>query len=125
MNSCNSLMTASAATRARAKDQAALQKLVVELRSIVLSASNPPPRLPPPAPSDERPPCKTKRRLDAKAEAAKPPTLAQEIPPLETLSKEGSEVAGKKKKKKKKRSVLANQGNPHHVNNCTFNGFPR
>jgi hypothetical protein len=35
-------------------------------------------------------------------------------------SKEGSEagIGGKKKPKKKKRSVLANQSNPHHVDNC-------
>lgn len=30
----------------------------------------------------------------------------------------GSGTGGKKKPKKKKRSVLANQSNPHHVNNC-------
>jgi len=33
-------------------------------------------------------------------------------------SEEGSGVGGKKKTKKKKRSVLANQSNPHHVDNC-------
>jgi hypothetical protein len=42
-------------------------------------------------------------------------------------SKEGSEadggIGGKKKPKKKKRSVLANQSNPHHVDNCRLNDF--
>ena len=33
-------------------------------------------------------------------------------------SEEGSGIGGKKKTKKKKRSVLANQSNPHHVDNC-------
>ena len=33
-------------------------------------------------------------------------------------SEEGSGAGGKKKTKKKKRSVLANQSNPHHVDNC-------
>lgn len=33
-------------------------------------------------------------------------------------SEAGSGVGGKKKTKKKKRSVLANQSNPHHVDNC-------
>lgn len=39
-------------------------------------------------------------------------------------SKEGSEagIGGKKKPKKKKRSVLANQSNPHHVDNCKLQG---
>jgi hypothetical protein len=38
-------------------------------------------------------------------------------------SEEGSGVGGKKKTKKKKRSVLANQSNPHHVDNCKL-AFP-
>jgi len=39
-------------------------------------------------------------------------------------SEEGSGVGGKKKTKKKKRSVLANQSNPHHVDNCKL-ALPR
>jgi hypothetical protein len=42
-------------------------------------------------------------------------------PMRKTNSSQGSETAaGKKKPKKKKRSVLANQSNPHHVDNCKF-----
>ena len=35
-------------------------------------------------------------------------------------SEETTTGSGKKKQKKKKRSVLANQSNPHHVDNCTL-----
>jgi hypothetical protein len=77
-------------------------------------------------------------KAKTKAEPAKPavsgqietlvttsgPTQAdkENIPMSSNNSSQGSEetATGKKKPKKKKRSVLANQSNPHHVDNCTF-----
>lgn len=69
--------------------------------------------------TEDKPPSKNKRKLDKKAEL---PLVTPQVasPPLsQTPSRDGS-VKTKKKSKKKKRSVLANQSNPHHVDNCKF-----
>jgi hypothetical protein len=83
-------------------------------------------------------PTKAKRRMDPKTDGTAPPAAAAigaeagdagageapkeggEMERTGSGSKEGSEagIGGKKKPKKKKRSVLANQSNPHHVDNC-------
>jgi hypothetical protein len=45
-------------------------------------------------------------------------------PPAAVTSAEAT-IQAKQKLKKKKRSVLANQGNPHHVGNCERSPFVR
>ena len=103
--------------RARAKDRAALHKLVVDLRGIALSAK--PPVKPVTTTTVEKPPQKAQRTIQKRPP---PPQSALEntVPLSQTPSKESDAPSGKskQKKKKKKRSVLANQGNPHHVDNC-------
>ncbi|WVQ80229.1 hypothetical protein IAT38_002334 [Cryptococcus sp. DSM 104549] len=134
---------ASASMRARAREQAALLKLAYELRGVVLATSKPlPPVLKAPpvasaAQAEDKPPSKNKRKLDKKAEqkaAPAPPASSSaasapaqgtstpapalaSTPMTQASSKDTDAVKGKKKPKKKKRSVLANQSNPHHVDN--------
>lgn len=139
---------ASDLVRKRAKDKAALNKLVNDLRTIVLTTKPPQPQVQTHTQTDSRAssddedaPSKTRRKIidravpivkdgvhatgapgpgaaavaDAsKADPAAVGTMSK------TNSSQGSESVqtGKKKPKKKKRSVLANQSNPHHVDNC-------
>jgi hypothetical protein len=95
-------MIAGALHRERTREKAALQRLAVELRSLLsLTITK----------NDLESPSKTKRKVDVE-----PPVNLEK-----TVSKESSEVGSagtKKKPKKKKRSALANQSNPHHVDNC-------
>lgn len=67
--------------------------------------------------TEDRPPSKNKRKLDKKAEPLLVASQTASSPLSQTTSRDGS-VKTKKKTKKKKRSVLANQSNPHHVDNC-------
>ena len=157
-------MTASGASRSTLKDRAALQKLIVDLKAIVLSSPNPPPPLSDLL-ADETQPSKTRRRIDRvknAASATSKPTTKSQTPaskekasgqPTETSEKSEAQTqpmsktpsmattdsketnlqtpptpsiapsGAKKKPKKKKRSVLANQGNPHHVDNCQLLGY--
>ncbi|WWD19125.1 hypothetical protein CI109_103583 [Kwoniella shandongensis] len=111
-------MECQASMRARAREQGALLKLAHELRGVVLSMNKPASVVQTTTTtttttnsSDDKPPSKTKRKLDKKVEPAQAPLMTPEP------SKDGSEGKTKNKSKKKKRSVLANQSNPHHVNN--------
>lgn len=107
---------ASVAMRNKIRDQAALRKLVNDLRSITLSAK-PAPKPVQIGSSLEKPPQKTQR-----TSTRNPESLAVKASPslTRTPSKDSEPPSskGKSKKKKKKRSVMANQGNPHHVDNC-------
>lgn len=67
--------------------------------------------------AEDKPPSKNKRKLDKKAEPLLVTSQTASSPLSQTPSNDGS-VKAKKKTKKKKRSVLANQSNPHHVDNC-------
>jgi hypothetical protein len=93
---------------------------------MVIASSKLPVIIPAALNTEEKPPSKTKRRVDKKVESTAQPLVAPSEPTVsasmsKSSSKDGSEVAGgKKKPKKKKRSVLANQSNPHHVDNCGF-----
>jgi len=102
--------------RARAKDRAALHKLIVDLRGIALSAK--PPVKPVTTMSIDKPPQKAQRTIQKRTTPQS--ALEHTVPLSQTPSKESDAPSGKgkQKKKKKKRSVLANQGNPHHVDNC-------
>lgn len=127
------LTAASAALRARAKDRAALHKLVVDLRAIALTAK-PPPKATNVSTNADKPPQKTQRTTTSSAAAKKAPTapeketvLPNSVPLSQSVSKESDPASSgktKTKKKKKKRSVLANQGNPHHVDNCESTAPP-
>lgn len=98
----------------KARDEAALHKLVVDLRAIALTAKPVTKPLSASSQSD-KPPAKT-ARTNKRIEPVSP-AVPDPIPLSQTVSKE-SDSKLKTKKKKKKRSVLANQGNPHHVDNC-------
>jgi hypothetical protein len=93
--------SASKGLRATARDQTALVKLAVVLRTITQTV-----KPNPPAPIVEEP------------KEHKAPPVKVEVEMSKTNSSQGSDIATKKKSKKKKRSVLANQSNPHHVDNC-------
>ncbi|OCF31564.1 hypothetical protein I316_06763 [Kwoniella heveanensis BCC8398] len=114
---------ASRALRAKMKQKTALLRLADELRDLILAANKstitttttttmtttttpgPTPASPPPS----------ENQLQTHAEAQ---AQAQSQPMSQAPSKDSTETSkGKKKPKKKKRSVLANQSNPHHVNN--------
>ncbi|OWT38552.1 hypothetical protein C366_04485 [Cryptococcus neoformans Tu401-1] len=107
---------ASASIRARAREQAALLKLAYELRGVVLATNKPAPVTRALSATEDRPPSKNKRKLDKKAEPLLVASQTASSPLSQTTSRDGS-VKTKKKTKKKKRSVLANQSNPHHVDN--------
>ncbi|RXK35069.1 hypothetical protein M231_07689 [Tremella mesenterica] len=145
---------ASILSRAMTRDKLALQKLILDLRTIVLSSTTPPPPLSDFL-SDDGEPIKTKRRLEQKALNHKeeneqidsrPVSTPEKVlnidtkTPSESTNKSSPSVSsngkespetnttpssqpktGKKKPKKKKRSVLANQSNPHHVDNYRSN----
>ena len=128
----HALTTASAAMRARARDRAALHKLVVDLRAIALTAK-PPPKATNVSTNVDKPPQKTQRTTTSttaakKAVAPEKESVQPNSAPLsQTVSKESDPASSgktKTKKKKKKRSVLANQGNPHHVDNCESDDSP-
>lgn len=81
---------------------------------------------------DMRQPDKTKRKTYSKGTDAEKATLVEVPEPIneaeklgepmsKTTSKDSTDESGKKKTKKKKRSALANQSNPHHVDNCECN----
>jgi len=119
--------------RQRKKDQAAVRKLAFDLRALVLSSgrttaplktssstdnSNASPLAPTTAvttPEKKTTPSSTL----LKPELALTRNVSRDSIPVPASESNGSEETSKKKKpKKKKRSVLANQANPHHVNNC-------
>ena len=122
------LSAASTAADARARDRAALQKLVLTLRTIIRSTSKQPPLLQTTTDTDEAPSNKTKRRSIPTVEQPRTEDSGKTLIKIidgETKDnasfKDSSEVMTRKvKPKKKKRSVLANKSNPHHVNNCTY-----
>ncbi|WVO14365.1 hypothetical protein L204_101998 [Cryptococcus depauperatus] len=109
-------MESSSAMRARAREQAALLKLAYELRAVVLATNKPSPVITSSAGTEDKPPNKTKRKLDKKAEILSDTPQPASISLSQTLSSNDC-IKTKKKTKKKKRSVLANQSNPHHVDN--------
>ncbi|ORY35486.1 hypothetical protein BCR39DRAFT_591955 [Naematelia encephala] len=123
---------ASTTLRARTKEQAALQRLVVHLRAVILSSSKLPSSVTSTGPPASIAASSVKQKADNSAELA--PTSRPIPPKIEPVglkeaefpktastdskeSKNASGTNGKKKPKKKKRSVLANQSNPHHVDN--------
>ncbi|KAL0247126.1 hypothetical protein I308_104161 [Cryptococcus tetragattii IND107] len=94
-----------------------------EMECQVLATNKPAPVTRESSSTEDKPPSKNKRKLDKKAEL---PLVTPQIasPPLsQTPSRDGS-VKTKKKSKKKKRSVLANQSNPHHVDNYPYEPWP-
>lgn len=97
------------------RDEAALHKLVVDLRAIAVTAKPVTKALTPTVTSD-KPPAKS-ARTSKRIEHVSPAPAPEPVPLSQTASKD-SDGKVKTKKKKKKRSVLANQGNPHHVDNC-------
>ncbi|WVQ77688.1 hypothetical protein IAR50_007378 [Cryptococcus sp. DSM 104548] len=136
---------ASTTLRSRVKEQGALLKLAYELRGIVLATHKPTSVVKSTTvpPAEDKPPSKNKRKIDRKHEASAPipasgpvhaPALVAPTPATDptstpvpaqrpaspaisqTISRD-EDGKPKKKPKKKKRSVLANQGNPHHVDN--------
>ena len=132
--------------REGAKARAALQRLAIELRHILLTVkpTTTTSITDSPRGGDDTSPNKTKRKTEGKVATpantgeagsqvvdtgaeAKHGTGGDSIERVVSGSKDGSEggsgTGGKKKPKKKKRSVLANQSNPHHVNNCKFRSF--
>nr|XP_018261562.1 uncharacterized protein I303_06000 [Kwoniella dejecticola CBS 10117]OBR83720.1 hypothetical protein I303_06000 [Kwoniella dejecticola CBS 10117] len=122
---------ASTSLRAKAKEQSALLKLANELRSLIITANKTSPVSSAGTVDDgDKSPSKTRRKLanrDTNVPAATPSTNAKEEsqPMSQSQSKDSNETkttangggGTKKKPKKKKRSVLANQSNPHHVDN--------
>lgn len=127
--------------REGAKARAALQRLANELRHILLTVKPKTAALADQpvqeggSPEHKRQTARRSKKADsgalptqtAEAEAAKSlpdaaTTGGEQLERVGSGSKDGSEggsgSGGKKKPKKKKRSVLANQSNPHHVDNC-------
>ncbi|KAK4684406.1 hypothetical protein P7C73_g5770, partial [Tremellales sp. Uapishka_1] len=102
---CNA--QASSTIRTRTKDISALQRLVVDLRAVVLSSVKP-------TVTTDAPPSRTRRKVQ---EAPVDRAAVAETPNTSPDGSEANAPLGKKKPKKKKRGVLANMGNPHHVDN--------
>ncbi|XAO26195.1 hypothetical protein I312_105029 [Cryptococcus bacillisporus CA1280] len=94
-----------------------------ELRGVVLATNKPAPVTRASSSTEDKPPSKNKRKLDKKAEL---PLVTPQIasPPLSQTPSRDDSVKTKKKSKKKKRSVLANQSNPHHVDNYPYEPWP-
>lgn len=93
-------MAASVIARQNAKDRAILEKLADDLRRIVISCA--------------------KSTTTTVPMVQTPDVRTSDAPPEATPTNHEDEnvTKTKTKKKKKKRSALANQGNPHHVDNC-------
>ncbi|WWC90635.1 uncharacterized protein L201_005571 [Kwoniella dendrophila CBS 6074] len=138
---------ASSTLRAKAKEQTSLLKLANELRALIISANRAAPVVTTTTTSstsnnnddEDKLPSKTRRKLANKdtnisipSNITTTPTAKEESQPMSTSqSKDSNETkttttggaggggqgSNKKKPKKKKRSVLANQSNPHHVDN--------
>ncbi|WWC71501.1 uncharacterized protein I206_105459 [Kwoniella pini CBS 10737] len=117
---------ASTSLRSKAKEQSALLKLANELRSLIITANKTTSLVTTTttttstsadiANEEDRLPSKTRRKLANKDTNI--PTSTSTADPKEMsqpMSQRGN--TNKKKPKKKKRSVLANQSNPHHVDN--------
>lgn len=129
-------MLASRTAQSRAKDHASLRKLIVELRAVTLNANKITSAQKTQAQIQEktRPPAQKEAKEAVKGQIETMVTTSgpkdkdeadkENVPMSSNNSSQGSEEtttgSGKKKQKKKKRSVLANQSNPHHVDNCTL-----
>ncbi|WWC93507.1 hypothetical protein V866_000342 [Kwoniella sp. B9012] len=131
---------ASSTLRAKAREQSALLKLANELRSLIITSNKISSVVTTTTSStdnnnkdEDKSPLKTRRKIaghkDINTSAvgagdAQTHPKEESQPMSQSQSKDSNETkttatggGGKKKPKKKKRSVLANQSNPHHVDN--------
>ncbi|WVW85539.1 hypothetical protein I302_107577 [Kwoniella bestiolae CBS 10118] len=137
---------ASSSLRAKAREQSALLKLANELRGLIITANKTSPVVTTTTTTtssnntnikdDDKSPSKTRRKIAGhrdintapssnvnvngttnSTEESQPMSQSQSKDSNETKTTANGGAGGKKKPKKKKRSVLANQSNPHHVDN--------